>query len=64
MLKRVLPTKVREKSSVKDPSKQGFGFGSFHEVTNGRDPSKRVALDSVWFCRRKKTVKLVGSLFS
>ncbi|KAL4560048.1 hypothetical protein LXL04_032196 [Taraxacum kok-saghyz] len=35
--------RVAGKSIGKDPSKHGFGFGSLQEVTNRRDPLKRVA---------------------
>ena len=60
---------MREKSIGKDPSKHGFGFGSLQEVTNRRDPLKRVAWIQFGFAgeRRRKSgwlVFLVGVLNS
>ena len=60
---------MREKSIGKDPSKLGFGFGSLQEVTNRRDPLKRVAWIRFGFAgeRRRKIgwlVFLVGVMNS
>ncbi|KAL4591969.1 hypothetical protein LXL04_004946 [Taraxacum kok-saghyz] len=64
--------RVTGKSIGKDPSKHGFGFGSLQEVTNRRDPLKRVAWirfvlqvqengRSGWLCFLDRWNNLLGS---